>query len=92
MPNPWIAHVMNFSKTKGISYAKALKDPECKSSYKRNEKVPTHLTGKTAKKYIKQDKTKETLVKFQESKLKRSASKKKFGTEPEPTFGISFQY
>jgi len=36
MPNPWIDHVRNFAKSKNISYAKAIKDPECKASYKKN--------------------------------------------------------
>jgi len=88
----WTDHVKNYAKAKGITYAKALKDPACSASYKRNTNSPSYLTGKTAKKYVKQNNAKEALLKLQESKLKRSATKKKFGTEPEPNFGVSFQY
>jgi hypothetical protein len=38
--NPWIQHVKNFAKAKGIPYWQALKSPECKSSYK------TYSSGK----------------------------------------------
>ena len=58
MHNSWIDHVRNFAKTKNISYSKAMKDPECKATYKKNVKDPAHLKGKSAKKYMKQDKAK----------------------------------
>jgi len=32
--NPWIQHIKAFAKSHGISYWKALKSPQCKSSYK----------------------------------------------------------
>ena len=32
--NPWIQHVKAFAKQHGITYWKALKSPQCKSSYK----------------------------------------------------------
>ena len=32
--NPWIQHVKSFAKQHGITYWKALKSPQCKSSYK----------------------------------------------------------
>ena len=31
--NPWIQHVKSFAKQHGITYWKALKSPQCKSSY-----------------------------------------------------------
>ena len=34
MPNPWISHVKSYAQEKGIKYRDALKDPQCKSSYK----------------------------------------------------------
>jgi hypothetical protein len=37
--SPWRAHVLAFSKKKGISYANAISDPNCKSSYKRTPVV-----------------------------------------------------
>ena len=33
--NPWINHVKEFAKKQGISYSKAMKDANCKSSYKK---------------------------------------------------------
>lgn len=33
--NPWIAHVKAYAKKTGKSYSAALKDPKCKSSYKK---------------------------------------------------------
>jgi hypothetical protein len=33
--NPWIQHVKNFAKAKGIPYWQALKSPETKSSYQK---------------------------------------------------------
>ena len=33
--NPWINHVKEFAKKQGISYSKAMKDSNCKSSYKK---------------------------------------------------------
>ena len=33
--NPWINHVKKYAKKKGISYSKAMKDANCKSSYKK---------------------------------------------------------
>jgi len=33
--SPWRAHVIAYSKKKGISYANAISDPNCKSTYKR---------------------------------------------------------
>lgn len=34
MPNPWINHVKSYAQEKGIKYRDALKDPQCKASYK----------------------------------------------------------
>jgi hypothetical protein len=34
MPSKWIEHVKEYAKSKGITYRDALKNPECKSSYK----------------------------------------------------------
>lgn len=59
MPSAWIEHVKQFAKDKGMTYSAALKNPECKSSYKKGEKgvkpektevktlgnVLTHLTS-----------------------------------------------
>ena len=39
--NAWIQHVKDFAKAKGIPYWKALKSPECKTSYKKHSKVST---------------------------------------------------
>jgi hypothetical protein len=33
--SPWIEHVKSFALSKGIKYFDALKDPECKASYKK---------------------------------------------------------
>ena len=33
--NKWIAHVKSWAKAHGKSYSDALKDPKCKSSYKK---------------------------------------------------------
>ena len=33
--NPWIIHVKEYAKNKGISYSEAMKDVNCKSSYKK---------------------------------------------------------
>ena len=35
MPNLWINHVKNYAQAKGISYKDALKDPNCKATYKK---------------------------------------------------------
>ena len=37
--NSWILHVKNFASKKGIKYNEALKDPECKLSYKKGAGV-----------------------------------------------------
>lgn len=36
--SPWRKHVVSFSKKKKITYASALTDPECKTSYVRISK------------------------------------------------------
>jgi hypothetical protein len=41
--NPWIQHVKDFAKSKGIPYWQALKSPQAKSSYQK------HSTGKGVK-------------------------------------------
>lgn len=33
MGNPWVNHVKEYSKEKGMKYRDALKDAECKASY-----------------------------------------------------------
>ena len=33
--SPWIQHVKNFAKAKGMKYNEALKSSECKNSYKK---------------------------------------------------------
>jgi hypothetical protein len=33
--NPWIKHVKDFAAKHKMSYTAALKDPRCKSSYKK---------------------------------------------------------
>lgn len=33
--NKWIAHVKAYASKHGMSYRDALKDPKCKSSYKK---------------------------------------------------------
>lgn len=35
MANAWINHVRMFAKKHGMSYRDALRDPKCKSSYKK---------------------------------------------------------
>jgi len=35
--NPWIQHVKDFAKEKGITYWEALKSPQCKSSYQKSQ-------------------------------------------------------
>lgn len=35
MGNSWIEHVKAFANKKGIKYNEAMKDPECKASYKK---------------------------------------------------------
>ena len=35
--NSWVEHCKAFAKKKGIKYNEALKDPECKASYKKGE-------------------------------------------------------
>jgi 1-aminocyclopropane-1-carboxylate deaminase/D-cysteine desulfhydrase-like pyridoxal-dependent ACC family enzyme len=37
--NSWIQHTKDFAKKKGIKYNEALKDPECKASYKKGKGV-----------------------------------------------------
>jgi hypothetical protein len=39
MVNAWIEHVKEFAKDKGIKYSDAIKDPECKSSYKPTKAI-----------------------------------------------------
>lgn len=34
MTNKWVEHVKEFAKSKGITYKEAIKNPECKNSYK----------------------------------------------------------
>ena len=34
---PWIQHVKNFAKSKGMKYNEALKSSECKNSYKKQK-------------------------------------------------------
>jgi alpha-L-fucosidase len=34
--NPWVEHVRKFAKENGVGYFKAMSDPKCKSSYKKN--------------------------------------------------------
>ena len=33
--NPWIMHVKNYAAKHGMKYNEALKDPQCKASYKK---------------------------------------------------------
>lgn len=33
--NPWISHVKSWAAKHGKSYTAALKDPKCKSAYKK---------------------------------------------------------
>ena len=33
--NAWITHVKAYAKKHGMKYSDALKDPKCKSSYKK---------------------------------------------------------
>ena len=33
--NPWITHVKAYAKKHKMSYTMAMKDPKCKSSYKK---------------------------------------------------------
>jgi len=35
MANNWIQHVKNYAKKNNMKYNEALKDPQCKSSYKK---------------------------------------------------------
>ena len=35
--SPWIQHVKNFAKAKGMKYNEALKSSECKNSYKKQK-------------------------------------------------------
>lgn len=37
--NSWVQHTKNFAKEKGIKYNEALKDPECKASYKKGSGI-----------------------------------------------------
>jgi exonuclease VII large subunit len=39
--SPWIEHVRSYANAKGIRYFDALKDPNCKSSYKNGSGIPT---------------------------------------------------
>ena len=42
--NQWINHVKEFAKKQGISYSKAMKDANCKSSYKKKNYNFTHIS------------------------------------------------
>jgi len=44
MANKWIEHVKSYAKTHGISYACAVSNPKCKSSYTAAQ--PHHKTPK----------------------------------------------
>ena len=44
--NPWIQHVKDFAKTKGIPYWQALKLPETKSSYQKHSLKGKGVKGK----------------------------------------------
>jgi len=37
--SPWKSHVLSYCKKNNVSYASALGDPNCKSSYKKTVKV-----------------------------------------------------
>lgn len=43
MVNAWIEHVKQYSKDKGIKYSEAIKDPQCKSSYKPTKAIKAKL-------------------------------------------------
>ncbi len=38
--NPWVEHVKQFSRQKGVSYGCAVSDPECKASYVKSPGKP----------------------------------------------------
>lgn len=33
--NPWIQHVKQYAAKKGMKYGDALKDPQCRATYKK---------------------------------------------------------
>ena len=35
MANKWIEHVKSWAKSHNVNYVQALKDPKCKSDYKK---------------------------------------------------------
>lgn len=39
MASAWIEHVKKYAKDNSMKYGEALKDPKCKSSYKKVEKT-----------------------------------------------------
>lgn len=41
--NSWVQHCKNFAAKKGIKYNEALKDPECKATYKKGEGLVTDV-------------------------------------------------
>jgi hypothetical protein len=89
----WTDFVKKYASSHGINYAQALKDPKCGEEYRSSKAIaPSHLKGKSAKMYHKQDMAKEALLKFQEAKLKRKAKKGKVGMSPEPDFGMVLHY
>lgn len=47
--NSWIQHCKNFAAKKGIKYNEALKDPECKATYKKGEGLVSDLKSATRK-------------------------------------------
>lgn len=87
----WTDHVKSWAKTHGKTYACALSDPACKRAYKGNSKPikeKSTMKGASKRKYVKADVARESLLKLQESKMKRRPIQ--VGMSPEPGFGISF--
>lgn len=67
MPNAWIQHVKDWSKSHGISYGCAISKPECKSAYQgRKAAVERSVKGKA-----KVDTKKQSKKLFEELNLER---------------------
>jgi hypothetical protein len=89
----WTDFVKQYAAMHKMSYAQALKDPNCSKQYREKKgEAPSHLKHVSAKLYKKNDQAKEAMLKFQEAKMKRKAKKAKFGSEPDAGFGVVMHY
>lgn len=86
----WTDHVKKWAKAHGKTYGCALSEPACKAAYKGDAKpvkAKAAMKGASKRKYVKADVARESLLKLQESKMKRRPIM--VGMSPEPQFGVS---